>query len=117
MIPFALISANLGILTKRIGLGGSSGKSTQEGVKEDGKGEGFGLVGIVVAGAGVMCLHFFWSVRDEGSWLEIGMTISHFVIVSLLCVFVALLEGVSELFIGGVDVGEAVRIEEGKKDI
>lgn len=116
MIPFALISANLGILTKRIGLGGSGTEKKGNGKGEE-KGEGFGLVGVVVAGAGVMCLHFFWSVRDEGSWLEIGMTISHFVIVSLLCVFVALLEGVSELFIGGVDVGEAVRIEEGKKDI
>lgn len=43
-------------------------------------------------------------MRDEGSWLEIGSTISHFVIASLLCVFVASLEGVSEMFIVGVEV-------------
>ena len=43
-------------------------------------------------------------MKDEGSWLEIGSTISHFVIASLLCVFVASLEAVSEMFISGVEV-------------
>ena len=43
-------------------------------------------------------------MRDEGSWLEIGSTIRDFVIASLLCVFVASLEGVSEMFIAGVEV-------------
>jgi phosphatidylinositol glycan class N len=42
--------------------------------------------------------------RDEGSWLEIGSTISHFCIASLLCLFVAGLEGVSEWLITGVEV-------------
>jgi len=53
----------------------------------------------------IMTLNFFWMVKDEGSWLEIGTTISHFVIGSLLCVFVAGLEGVSQALIQGVDVG------------
>jgi GPI ethanolamine phosphate transferase 1 len=51
-----------------------------------------------------LTLHFFWVVRDEGSWLEIGSTISHFCIASMLCLFVAILEGVSEMFIAGVEV-------------
>ena len=55
----------------------------------------------------IMTLNFFWMVRDEGSWLDIGTTISHFVIGSLLCVFVAGLEGVSSLLIQGVDVAES----------
>ena len=86
MIPFALISANLGILNKRIGVAPSA------------------LFMVVMAVSDGLTMHFFWVVRDEGSWLEIGSTISHFVIASLLCVFVAVLEGVSELFIGGVEV-------------
>jgi len=89
MIPFALISANLGILNKRIGVAPSA------------------LFMVVMAVSDVLTMHFFWVVRDEGSWLEIGSTISHFVIASLLCVFVAMLEGVSELFIGGVEVDDA----------
>lgn len=62
---------------------------------------------VVMAITDVMTLHFFWVVRDEGSWLEIGSTISHFCIASLLCMFVAALEGVSELLIAGVEVEES----------
>jgi len=86
MIPFALISANLGILNKRLGVAPSA------------------LFMVVMAISDFLTLHFFWVVRDEGSWLEIGSTISHFCIASLLCVFVASLEGVSEVFIAGVEV-------------
>lgn len=86
MIPFALISANLGILNKRLRVAPSA------------------LFMVVMAISDLLTLYFFWVVRDEGSWLEIGSTISHFAIASLLCVFVALLEGVSSLFIAGVEV-------------
>ena len=34
-----------------------------------------------------MTLTFFFNVRDTGSWLEIGQTISFFVITSLLTMF------------------------------
>ncbi|KAL2153348.1 hypothetical protein VTH82DRAFT_4503 [Thermothelomyces myriococcoides] len=86
MIPFALISANLGILNKRLGVPPSA------------------LFMVVMAISDILTLYFFWVVKDEGSWLEIGSTISHFVIASLLCIFVAALEGVSALFIAGVEV-------------
>ena len=94
MIPFAVISANLGILNRRLGVAPSS------------------LFMIVMAISDVLTLNFFWMVRDEGSWLDIGTTISHFVIASLLCAFVALLEFLSEVFVGGVDVGD----ESGTRD-
>jgi GPI ethanolamine phosphate transferase 1 len=88
MVPFALISAALGILNRRVGLQSSA------------------LFMVVMAFSDIMTLNFFWTVRDEGSWLEIGTTISHFVIASLIGVFVAALEGLSEVLIRGVDVGE-----------
>jgi phosphatidylinositol glycan class N len=91
LIPFALISANLGILNKRLGVAPSA------------------LFMLVMALTDFLTLHFFWVVRDEGSWLEIGSTISHFCIASLLCLFVASLEGVSELLIGGVEVEDGSR--------
>ena len=90
VIPFALISAALGILNRRLGLQSSA------------------LFMCVMAVGDYMVVRFFWMVRDEGSWLDIGTTISHFVIGSLLSVFVASLEGVSELLIQGVDVAETV---------
>ncbi|KAK1755950.1 GPI ethanolamine phosphate transferase [Echria macrotheca] len=86
MIPFALISANLGILNKRLGVAPSA------------------LLMVVMAISDILTLYFFWVVKDEGSWLEIGSTISHFVIASLLCIFVAALEAVSAMFVSGVEV-------------
>ncbi|KAI1377548.1 GPI ethanolamine phosphate transferase 1 [Hypoxylon crocopeplum] len=89
MIPFALISANLGILNKRIGVAPSA------------------LFMLAMALSDILTLYFFWVVKDEGSWLEIGSTITHFAIASLLCVFVAALEGVSALFIAGIEVNSS----------
>lgn len=86
MIPFALISANLGVLNLRLGVAPSA------------------LLMLVTATTDVLTLYFFWVVRDEGSWLEIGSTISHFFIASLLCVFVVGLESVSAAFIAGIEV-------------
>lgn len=86
MIPFALISANLGILNIRLGVAPSA------------------LLMVVMALSDILTLYFFWVVKDEGSWLEIGSTISHFIIASVLCIFVAALEGVSAMFISGVQV-------------
>ncbi|KAL9103172.1 MAG: hypothetical protein Q9163_001777 [Psora crenata] len=99
MIPFAVISANLGILNRRLGVAPSS------------------LFMVVMAISDVLTLNFFWLVRDEGSWLDIGTSISHFVIASLLCVFVAGLEFVSEIFVSGVDIGEEEGGGEGDEGI
>ncbi|KAI8961599.1 GPI ethanolamine phosphate transferase 1 [Daldinia sp. FL1419] len=93
MIPFALISANLGILNKRIGVAPSA------------------LFMVAMVLSDILTLYFFWVVKDEGSWLEIGSTISHFAIASLLFVFVAALEGVSALFIAGVEVNNSHEAE------
>ncbi|KAM3517444.1 hypothetical protein MY4038_010304 [Beauveria bassiana] len=94
MVPFALISANLGVLNIRLGVAPSA------------------LFMIVMAISDVLTLYFFWVVKDEGSWLEIGSTISHFAIASLLCVFVAALEAVSVLFVAGVQVDDQVKPQE-----
>lgn len=88
LIPFAIVSANLGVLNRRIGVAPSA------------------LFMVVMAISDIMTLTFFFSVRDEGSWLDIGTSISHFFIASLLCVFVAALEALSELFVRGLDVDD-----------
>lgn len=85
LVPFAIISANLGILNRRLEVAPSA------------------LFMVVMAISDVMTLNFFYMVRDEGSWLDIGTTISHFCIASFLCTFVAGLEFLSEVFISGVE--------------
>lgn len=73
---------------------------------------------LVIACSDVLTLNFFWLVRDEGSWLDIGTSISHYCIGAGLVVFVSALEVVSEVFVGGVrveeDEGEALVL--GKKE-
>ncbi|OJJ46484.1 hypothetical protein ASPZODRAFT_132554 [Penicilliopsis zonata CBS 506.65] len=85
LVPFAIISANLGILNRRLQVAPSA------------------LFMGVMAISDVLTLNFFFMVRDEGSWLDIGTTISHFCIASFMCTFVAVLEFLSEVFISGVE--------------
>merc|ERR1711981_56803 len=88
LVPFAVLSANLGILNRRLGVAPSA------------------LFMIVMAVGDVMTISFFWMVRDEGSWLDIGTSISHFCIASGMCVFVSGLEVVSEVFVRGLEFEE-----------
>ncbi|KAF2472695.1 putative phosphatidylinositolglycan class N [Lindgomyces ingoldianus] len=97
LAPFALVSANLGFLTKRLKLRGGS------------------LFAVVMGISDYMTLRFFWEVRDEGSWLEIGESISMFIIASALCVFVAGLEALSEVFVRGVEFQDDVWSDSGTK--
>lgn len=99
LAPFALVSANLGILTRRLKLRGGS------------------LFAVVMGIGDYLTLRFFWEVRDYGSWLDIGESISMFVIASALCIFVAALEALSEVLIRGVafeDVPVAMSGSKGK---
>ena len=100
LAPFALVSANLGILTRRLRLRGGS------------------LFAVVMGIGDYLTLRFFWEVRDEGSWLDIGESISMFVIASGLCVFVAALEALSEVFVRGVkfEDGPVFDLDKGQKD-
>ena len=84
LAPFALVSANLGVLTQRLKLRGGS------------------LFAVVMGIGDYLTLRFFWEVRDEGSWLDIGESISMFVIASGLCIFVAGLEALSEVLTRGI---------------
>jgi phosphatidylinositol glycan class N len=90
LVPFVLLSAALGILNKRLGMA-----------------PGALFMGLVVLGDW-LTINFFWMVRDEGSWLEIGETISRFCIVSAIGVFAAALEGGSAWLVGDVDEGGEV---------
>ena len=85
LTPFIIISAVLGALNKRLR-----------------KAEGT-IIMLVFSFADLLTLNFFWKVKDEGSWLEIGSSISAFVIAGMLTLFVIALERVSQVIIGGVN--------------
>ena len=52
---------------------------------------------IVLTISDILTLNFFYLVRDEGSWLDIGMSISHFCVCNLLILFIIALEQLSEV--------------------
>lgn len=84
LIPFFLLSSALSLLSRCLEL------------------PPFSLFLLVLSTTDVMTLNFFFLVRDSGSWLEIGTTISHFCIASAFIVFQILLFSMSHLLVGGV---------------
>lgn len=73
LIPFLIVSSVFSILNYRLGL------------------PQFALFVSSLTITDLMSLNFFFLVNDVGSWLQIGQSISHFAISSLLLVFMFLL--------------------------
>ncbi|KAG0364781.1 Phosphatidylinositolglycan class N-domain-containing protein [Gamsiella multidivaricata] len=84
LIPFFLVSSIFRVLGRSLDL------------------PPFSLFLLGLATTDVMTLNFFYLVRDDGSWLEIGTSISHFCISSLMVLFTILLFALSDLLVGQV---------------
>lgn len=80
LIPFTLVTAAFQVVTMTIGK------------------KPFRLFLLVLAMSDVLSINFFFLVRDEGSWKEIGNSISMFGIVNAQIVFIPLMFFVSSLF-------------------
>lgn len=54
----------------------------------------------MLAMSNMMGLHFLFLIKNTGSWLDIGMSISHYVIVQSLALFLLLMFGLARLLVG-----------------
>ncbi|KAK9766927.1 Glycosyl phosphatidyl inositol anchor synthesis [Basidiobolus ranarum] len=84
LVPFLLVSSACEILARSLDL------------------LPFSLFLLTLSSTDVMTLNFFYLVRDDGSWLEIGTSISHFCIASSFVIFTIVLYGVSNFMVGSV---------------
>ncbi|KAF3444696.1 hypothetical protein FNV43_RR14389 [Rhamnella rubrinervis] len=60
-----------------------------------------------IAFSDVMTIHFFFLVRNKGSWMEIGNSISHFGIMSAQVVFVLLLLTLTDIYTGDIHINSS----------
>ncbi|KAG5463745.1 MAG: Phosphatidylinositolglycan class N-domain-containing protein [Olpidium bornovanus] len=94
VVPFALLSAAFGVLTRVLRLDSAA------------------LFGIVTSTVDVMTLDFFYAVRNEGSWLDIGTSISCFVIASCFGILLLVLSAVAQVLVGDVNVRPPERVKD-----
>ncbi|KAL5057475.1 hypothetical protein RYX36_029079 [Vicia faba] len=64
---------------------------------------------LVILFSDVMTIHFFFLVRNTGSWMEIGNSISHFGIVSAQVVFVLLLFALTNTYTKNIQCNSAAK--------
>ncbi|PIA16993.1 PigN-domain-containing protein [Coemansia reversa NRRL 1564] len=88
-IPFFIVSAAFGVLSRSLEL------------------PPFSLFLFVLSTTDVMTVNFFFLVRDDGSWLDIGMSISHFCISGLFVLFTIVLFVFSHVLVGSVLIPSA----------
>jgi phosphatidylinositol glycan class N len=81
VIPFILVAVVFGVLCRILALGEQR------------------LFYFVIAIADIMTLNFFFLVRDHGSWLEIGSSISQFALSNLFLIIQLILFGISQFML------------------
>jgi phosphatidylinositol glycan class N len=81
VIPFALVAVVFGVLCRALTL------------------NEWRLFYLVIALADVMTMNFFFLVRDNGSWLEIGSSISQFALTNFFLIIQLILFGISQFLL------------------
>lgn len=103
MVPFVLVSCVLAAVCKQpVESRPLPALSSRVPIVTSGIGLREALIPLVVAALAcdLLALYFFFSIRVEGSWLEIGQSITHFVMANLLQVFMLAITTLSAALMG-----------------